>query len=125
MSKKHVLVIEDDADIREVLTTILTEDGYGVTTREESDDVIKEVLEIGPDLIITDYILQGINGGEYCSAIKKDERTAHLPVIILSGFGKVLHSLGDYQADMIIDKPFDNAELLQEVAKLTRSGDRT
>lgn len=118
---QKILIIEDDADIVEVLSTILTGEGYSVTTKAEVSDIVKFVIKMQPDLMITDYILEGINGGEYCGALKRDERTSHVPVIILSGYGKLLESLGDYGADQIIDKPFDNEYLLAVVAGLLQT----
>jgi CheY-like chemotaxis protein len=118
MTGKHVLIIEDDADISDVLDTLLSDDGYQVTAITETGDIIKTVMELKPDLIITDYILAGINGGEYCSQIKRDKRTGHIPVIILSGYGRVLDSLGHYGADRIVDKPFNNDKLCDIVSEL-------
>lgn len=118
MTGQHVLIIEDDPDISDVLNTILSEEGYRITAISETGDIIKTVLDIEPHLIITDYILAGINGGEYCSQIKRDERTSHIPVIILSGYGRVLESLGHYGADRIVDKPFDNEKLCSIVDEL-------
>jgi CheY-like chemotaxis protein len=118
MTEKHVLIIEDDAGISDVLNTILSEEGYRVTAITETGNIITTVMDLKPQLIITDYILTGINGGEYCSQIKRDDRTAHIPVIILSGYGRVLDSLGHYGADQIIDKPFDNEKLCSIVAEL-------
>ncbi|MCC8411277.1 response regulator [Mucilaginibacter sp. UR6-1] len=121
MTEKKILLIEDNTDITEIISTVLADDGYKVSAITEADDIVQTVLDTGPDLIITDYILEGINGGEYCSAIKRDARTAHLPVIILSGYGKVLESLGDYGADQIMDKPFNNDDLSATVAQLLAS----
>ncbi|WP_345949144.1 response regulator [Mucilaginibacter sp. PAMB04274] len=118
MTGQRILIIEDSPDIADVLSSILTDEGYKVTARTEASDIVKLVIDNQPDLIITDYILEGINGGEYCATLKRDERTSHIPVIILSGYGKLLESLGDYGADKIVDKPFDNAHLLITVAGL-------
>jgi two-component system, OmpR family, phosphate regulon response regulator PhoB len=118
MTGKLILIIEDDPDIAEVITIILTDDGHRVTTITEATNIVDTVQEIKPDLVITDYILNGINGGEYCSQLKHDPRTSHLPVIILSGYGRVLDSLGHYGADQIIHKPFSNDDLSAKVAAL-------
>jgi DNA-binding response OmpR family regulator len=117
-NEQHILIIEDDADITDALQLILTTEGYQVTAITEATDIISTVMEVNPDLVITDYILERINGGEYCSALKHDERTANIPVIILSGHGRVLDSLGDYGADRIMEKPFNNDELLGVIAQL-------
>ena len=118
MTRPAILIIEDDPDITDVLTGMLTMNGYQVTAITEASDIVQMVSKLKPDLIITDYILQGINGGEYCSAIKRDTQTSHIPVIILSGYGKLLDSLGTYGADKILDKPFDMDELYATVAGL-------
>lgn len=119
MTGKRVLIIEDDPDISDLLNTILSDEGYEVNAIVESNDIIATVTELNPHLVITDYILAGINGGEYCSQIKRNDRTSHIPVIILSGYGRVLESLGHYGADRIVDKPFDNEKLCSIVAELT------
>lgn len=118
MSGKHILIIEDDPDISDVLNTILADEGYKVTAIAETDNIIRTVTALEPQLIITDYILARINGGEYCIEIKRNTGTAHIPVIILSGYGRVLDSLGHYGADRIIEKPFDNDKLCAIVADL-------
>ncbi|WDF53942.1 response regulator [Mucilaginibacter sp. KACC 22063] len=116
--QKHLLIVEDNEDIAEVLKEIFTDNGYRVTAINEAADIVQTVQEINPDLIITDYILSGINGGEYCSQIKKNPLTAHIPVVILSGYAKVLESLGSYGADLVMYKPFDNDDLYEKVNKL-------
>lgn len=115
---KHLLLLEDDPDVLDILQTLMDLEGYRVTALSGTDDIIRTALEHAPDLIITDYILQGINGGEYCSQLKQHPETAHIPVIILSAYDKVLGSLGHYGADLVIHKPFDNADLVAKVAGL-------
>jgi two-component system, OmpR family, phosphate regulon response regulator PhoB len=115
---KHLLIIEDDLDITDILTSLFTDEGYQVTAINQTDDIIRTVDEVKPDLIITDYILEGINGGEYCSQVKKNPETAHIPVVLLSGYAKVLESLGNYGADAVIYKPFDNDKLIDTVGAM-------
>lgn len=115
---KHLLIIEDDLDITDILTVLFTDEGYTVTAINQTDDIIRTVEEVKPDLIITDYILEGINGGEYCSQVKNNPETAHIPVVLLSGYAKVLESLGNYGADAVIYKPFDNDELIDRVGAM-------
>ena len=71
----------------------------------------------GAGLVIVDYILEGINGGELCHQLKINPRTKHLPVIMISGYQRVLESLGNYGADYFLPKPFDLNELLNVVKK--------
>lgn len=113
-----VLVIDDNIDMLEVLKEILTFEDYSVSTYTEVDDILKVALEEKPDLVIVDYLLSGINGGEYCHQLKTNELTAHIPVIILSAHPRVLSSLGNYGADCVIAKPFSNDEVIDNVRAL-------
>ncbi|TWR31545.1 response regulator [Mucilaginibacter pallidiroseus] len=116
--EKHILIFEDNLDILDVLKQIFTDEGYQVTGLTAIDDAIKTVSAHKPDLVITDYILDGINGGEYCHQIKTNSATSHIPVMILSGYSVLLDSLGDYGADAIVSKPFDVQDLLNKVQEL-------
>jgi two-component system, OmpR family, phosphate regulon response regulator PhoB len=105
-------------DILNILNDLLTEQGYQVTSVDGSSDVFPSILSAMPDIIITDYILKEINGGEHCEQIKRDPSMSHVPVIILSGYSRLLESLGNFGADAVISKPFDNDELLSKVSEL-------
>jgi CheY-like chemotaxis protein len=72
-----------------------------------------------PDIVILDYILNGINGGELCHQIKMNRHTAQLPVVIMSAYPKVLQSLGDYGCNTFIPKPFDIDHILNCIKELT------
>lgn len=119
--EKHLLILDDNEDILEVLKELFLDEGYQVTGLAASENIITTVQETNPDLIITDYILNGINGGEYCHQIKTNPSTAHIPVIILSAYPMVLDSLGNYGADAIVPKPFDVQQLSNLVKNLLQS----
>jgi CheY-like chemotaxis protein len=70
--------------------------------------------------VLLDYILNGVNGGEVCHVIKNNPKTAAIPVIIVSGYSKLLFSLGDYGCNAILPKPFGLPELLNAVETWTR-----
>lgn len=116
--EKHILIIDDNPEISELVTDTLQPLGYHITAVDHVTDIIDIVKQTKPDLIILDYILEGINGGEYCAQIKRNNELQHIPVIILSGYPKVLASLGDYGADMIINKPFDITDFSERVKDL-------
>jgi DNA-binding response OmpR family regulator len=117
MSKK-VLVLDNDPQILDVMNEILTYEGFSVDVFEGADDILSLVEQCKPDLLIIDYILNGINGGEHCRRIKNYTRTCNLPVIIFSAYPKVLQSLGFYGCDAFIPKPFDLTDLVQKVTEL-------
>ena len=69
MSKK-ILIIEDDEDILQVLETVLVHNDYTVNGLERTDDILKSIEQYNPDLVLTDYLLSGTNGGKICQQIK-------------------------------------------------------
>jgi DNA-binding response OmpR family regulator len=110
--QKRILVIDNDQDILEAIEVALTMENYFVDTTPIVDDIFETIREKKPDLILIDYLLYGINGGELCHMIKSEPSTSHLPVIIFSGYPKVIQSLGTYESDAFISKPFDLDEFM-------------
>jgi len=112
---KKILVIDDNNDLLEMLSEALTGEGYEVECASHVDNVYEAVRNARAQLVIVDYILEGINGGELCHQLKINPRTSHLPVIMITGYSRVLESLGSYGADHLLAKPFDLNELLAVV----------
>jgi DNA-binding response OmpR family regulator len=112
---KKILVIDDNSDLLDLLREALTSEGYEVECLSSIDNIYESVRQSGAGLVIVDYILEGINGGELCHQLKINPRTRHLPVIMISGYPRVLESLGNYGADHFLAKPFDLNELLEVV----------
>lgn len=113
--QKRILVIDNDQDILEAIETALTLENYAVEISPVVDDIFEMIREKKPDLILIDYLLYGINGGELCHMIKSEPSTSHLPVIIFSGYPKVIQSLGTYESDAFISKPFDLNVLIETI----------
>lgn len=105
--QKRILVIDNDQDILEAVDAALSMENYSVETSPIVEDIFQLIHDKNPDLILIDYLLFGINGGELCHMIKSEPSTSHLPVIIFSGYPRVIQSLGTYQCDAFISKPFD------------------
>jgi len=113
---KRILVVEDDHDILSLLKDVLENEGYEVTGLAYTDSILQNINQYHPDLVMLDFLLPGVNGGELCHEIKSNVFTASLPVIMLSAFPRVLESLGDFGADAFIAKPFDLTAMLQIVS---------
>jgi len=112
---KKILVIDDNNDLLELLNEALTAEGYEVECASHVDNIYECVRNAKPGMVIVDYILEGINGGELCHQIKINPRTSHVPVVMITGYPRVLESLGSYGADHLVTKPFDLNELLNVV----------
>jgi DNA-binding response OmpR family regulator len=114
-AKKKVLVIDDDEAVLDVMKEALVYEGFEVKIADKADDIQSMISTYRPDLLLIDYILNGINGGEICHQLKENNSTGKLPVIIVSAYPKVLTSLGLYGCDKFIPKPFDLDDLVGSI----------
>lgn len=115
-AKAKILVIEDNEDTRTFLKHILSKE-YEVLVADNAVLGIDYARNQLPDLILLDIMLPHLSGTDACQILKKDERTARIPVIFLSAKSKISDitsglSLG---ADDYIPKPFDYKELLARI----------
>jgi len=117
IQKAKILIIDDDADLLELLQDFLQSSSFDVKTNKSSGGIFETITQYQPDLIILDYLLDGINGGELCHQVKT---TTHIPVILYSAYSRVLLSLGTYGCDQFIPKPFDLDFLLESVRRFTK-----
>lgn len=118
---KRVLVIDDDNDILDIMEEILTYEGFEVSRLAETGNIAPDVQKYDPDIIIMDYILQGINGGEICHQIKTNPQTSTIPIILISAYPRVFNSLGTYGCDAFISKPFDLNQIVDRIHDLISS----
>lgn len=115
--KKKVLIIDDDRDILEALELIFIAEGYDTTISSGDDDVKQLISEYNPGLIILDVLLSGKDGRIICKALKADDLTRTLPVIMISAHPDARRSTLAVGADEFLAKPFDIYELLDKVQK--------
>ena len=112
-----VLVVDDDEDIREVLSEILHARGYAVQTAPEGREALA-LLRAGapPSLILLDMRMPGMNGWEFCHEQRRDPRLAGIPVVVLSGGSRrgVANSIG---AADVLAKPIDLEELTSKIER--------
>jgi len=118
---KRLLIIDNDTEVLNMMQEALVYEGFEVKTLERADHIFKVIDEYQPDLIMIDYILDGINGGEICHDIKVNPETGHIPVIIVTAYSKVILSLGSYRSDAFLAKPFGLDEMVKLVNKLLAS----
>jgi DNA-binding response OmpR family regulator len=115
---KKILILDDNEDILEMIKEAMLSEGYEAISIAATDDIIQSLQNSGADMLLIDYLLPGVNGGELCHQVKSHPATAHLPVIMLSAYPRVLNSLGNYGSDAFIAKPFSLEELTETVKAL-------
>ncbi|WP_069657932.1 response regulator [Arcticibacter eurypsychrophilus] len=108
--KKKILVIEDDIDIQDILTLLLTEEGYEVVSSRDGK-IVEEIKAIMPDLVLCDIWVPTVKGSEICKIIKSDEATKHIPFILISTSIKLSNLAFECGADDYIQKPFHIKEV--------------
>lgn len=115
MSKK-ILIVDDNELIIEVMSYILTNNGYEVSSLPNGYHVIEEVKKTHPDLLIIDAIMPGIDGRDICKILKMNKDTKDLPVIICSSEDDLDATLTQIGApNDILHKPFDMSALINKV----------
>jgi len=117
---KKILVIEDDANIRESLVELLEMKSFELISAENGTDGLKLAQDTLPDLIVCDVMMPGMNGYEVVEAIRKDSRMKNLPLIFLSA--KAMEADIDYGkklgANSYLTKPFRAQDLFSVVDEL-------
>lgn len=121
-SKPSVLIIDDNADIRSYVYSLLHTD-YTVIEAADGSDGIRKAMKYVPDLIISDVMMPGIDGIECCRRLKSELQTCHIPVILLTACSLDEQRIQGYDggADSYISKPFSSQLLLARVRNLIDS----
>ena len=110
MMKKRILVVDDSQAILDVMSVALEAEGYEVTT-SLTGACLRQMERHLPDLILLDVLLSGEDGGEICQRLKSDERTRHIPLILISAHAGLPETAGKCGADGFLVKPFHLYEL--------------
>jgi len=117
--KKKILVVDDDAEIVELIAEVLTRDGrFEIKTASSGYEAGISTQQFRPDLILLDYMLPDVNGNVVCQTIRKNPEFENIRIIIVSGvvkqdeIGQLLKS----GAEGFIKKPFDVDELTDKIA---------
>lgn len=119
-----ILIIEDEAAIRQLLRFSLEPAGFSVTEAENTDLAFQAVKKNKPDLILVDWMLPGLSGVEFIKQLKAKESTRHIPVILLTARAEENNKLQGFDAgaDDYVTKPFSPAELIARIKTILRRG---
>jgi two-component system alkaline phosphatase synthesis response regulator PhoP len=118
----RVLIVEDDADIRELIRYNLVQEGFIVEEAADGAQALEKVKRRVPDLMVLDLMLPGTPGLQVCRQMRAERETAHLPILIVTAKGtEVDKVLGlEMGADDYVVKPFSPRELVARVKALLR-----
>jgi len=121
--KHHILVVDDDDRIRELVKEYLSENGFNVSTGNSAEEAKIRLEYFKFDLIVLDVMMPGQNGFDLTKEIKK---TSNVPIILLTAKGEVENRIEGLElgADDYISKPFEPKELLLRIKNLIKKSSR-
>jgi len=122
MPKENILVVDDEEDILELVRFNLNREGYQVDGALNGEEALKKARRSPFDLIVLDLMLPGIDGLEVAKSLKKDSKTQHIPIVMLTAKGEesdVVTGL-ELGADDYITKPFSPKILLARIRAVLR-----
>ena len=122
MPKEHILVVEDEEDILELLRYNLAKEGFRVTGVVSGEEAVRAARSTPPDLIVLDLMLPGMDGLTVCRELKMDARTREAPIIILTAKGEEADIVAGLElgADDYVIKPFSPRVLLARLRAVLR-----
>ncbi|MGB5849092.1 MAG: response regulator, partial [Ignavibacteriaceae bacterium] len=125
IDEKVILVIEDNKDLLDYMERCLDQ-YYRIIKAENMEIGLQKAFSIIPDLVISDIMMPGKSGYEGCEMLKSDEKTSHIPVILLTARAEMADKIKglDIGADDYITKPFNTEELLARAKNLIESRER-
>ena len=117
-----VLVVEDEADVAEMLRYNLAKEGYEVRLAATGTDALRQAREMRPDVILLDIMVPQLNGWEICRRLKQDRDTHAIPVVMVTGRVEEGDKVLGFEmgADDYVSKPFSPRELVARVRAVTR-----
>jgi two-component system, OmpR family, alkaline phosphatase synthesis response regulator PhoP len=123
----HILVVEDDRDIAELVRHYLLRAGHTVDLVGSGSEVLPRVRQRLPDLLVLDLMLPGVHGLEVCRSIRKDATAADLPIIMVTARAEEADRVAGLElgADDYLTKPFSPKELVARVGALLRRAARS
>ncbi len=122
MANETLLIVEDDADIRELLRFNLEREGYRIAESASAEEAHRQMAKAAPDLILLDLMLPGTDGFAFCRAVRADERTAKIPVIMVTARDEDADIVAGLEvgADDYMTKPFSARILSARVRAVLR-----
>lgn len=122
MPKEKILVVDDEEDILELVRYNLEREGFQVTCAESGENAMERTRHEGPDLIVLDLMLPGIDGLEVARRLKQNQKTAGLPIVMLTAKGEEADIVTGLElgADDYMTKPFSPRVLIARIKAVLR-----
>lgn len=125
-SSKTIFIVDDESDILELISLHLIKSGFKVKTFEDGNSLFKYIKSNIPDLFILDLMLPDYDGFEICKFLKKEDKFAHIPVIMLTAKSDEMDKILGLElgADDYVTKPFSPRELVARVKAVLRRDEK-
>ena len=122
--KEKILIVEDEKDIAKMLEYNLKKEGFRTISASDGEDALDLAAREHPDLILLDLMLPGIDGLEVCRTLKKENKTAAVPIIMLTAKAQEADKIVGLElgADDYVTKPFSPRELIARIKAVLRRG---
>ena len=119
MQRRRILVIDDEKDVCDLVSAMLANKGYETLTALDGEEGLEKAVVEQPDLVLLDIILPGIDGFEVLNRLKRDLKTQHIPIVIVSArrdYGSISEAR-NLQANDYVMKPFTSEELSKIISR--------
>ena len=122
MTKPRLLLVEDDRALADLLNWHFSREGYDIVRTADGEEALLMAEERTPDLVILDWMIEGVTGIEVCRRLRRRASTAHVPIIMLTARGEESDRIRGLEtgADDYVTKPFSPRELLARVGAVLR-----
>ena len=121
-TKARILLVEDDRPLVELLSFHLEREEYEVATTPDGEEALLMAREVPPDLVLLDWMIEGVSGIEVCRRLRRAPETAQVPIIMLTARGEESDRIRGLEtgADDYVSKPFSPRELVARVGAVLR-----
>jgi DNA-binding response OmpR family regulator len=124
MQTIHILVVDDEPDLVELITYNLTHEGFKVSSASDGEEALAKIMKGEFDLAVLDLMLPGLQGTELCRIVRSNPKTSSLPIIMLTAKSDITDRIQGLQtgADDYMTKPFSPKELTARINAVLRRG---
>jgi DNA-binding response OmpR family regulator len=125
--RKKILVVDDDAELVELISFNLKQAGHSVGTASNGVEALKKARSLEPDLIVLDVMMPELDGFAVCEILRRDSSTATVPILMLTALSSELGRLAGLGsgASEFITKPFSPRVLVQRIEELLQKFSKT